>query len=232
MRVGGRIHTECSPMFKKIVYVLIITFSLQLSFADSLGLNPNSLKKGSTVKTPGGKKLKILERVGQGLRGVVFKVEDSHGHIYALKIAINGNKETLDSIGDEPKKMKDVDKLGIKVAKIKEYGKDYVLKEFISGTQADKWFREWVTAGADPKEKRFQAMVKLFEKAAKQKAYISDLNRKNLIWDGHGWIIIDSSHVRKGISRKKAMERFHRKMVRNFQKEIPCPKLLQLLKDA
>jgi len=103
-------------------------------------------------------------------------------------------------------------KLEVPHAKIIEAQPSYVLKQWVEGTRADVWVKEWAQQGASAYAPQIQDLKKLLKTSAQQGAYIGDLNAKHLIWSEDHWVIIDSGGIKEGLYVKEVMERYLEKI--------------------
>lgn len=209
--------------------VLAVVAAIIVTTGVGAELDLSTVKEGNTIRTPGGLKLRIIKYIDKGKRGFVYMAEDKAGHAYAVKIARVMDEDTLESIQNEPKKMKDIKKLGLKYAGIIEAGDNYLVKEFAKGQRADDWYVDWVQRGANKHDDGFKALLALYQKAAAQGAFVQDLNHKNLFWHRGEWTIIDSASTQFGLKPSKALKKFYRHMYETFSKDASCPRLLKLL---
>lgn len=98
-----------------------------------------------------------------------------------------------------------------------------MLKDWIEGTRADEWMKEWTAQGSPIDAPPVQALKKLIGGAAQKGVYIGDLNAKNLIWDikAGQWGVIDSGGVREGLSVDEALDRYADKIPHRWDKATP-----------
>jgi chemotaxis regulatin CheY-phosphate phosphatase CheZ len=189
------------------------------------------LTAGEVVKTDNGKTLTIASIIGEGKRGKVFKVIDENKKEFALKVAINQSPETLESMKKEESKAKSYDKYKIPHAKIIESNSQYALKDLIVGVQADQWVKDWEKNGFPKDTPEVIDLKKLIESTSKNGVYVGDLNRKNLIWDGKHWIVIDSGEISEGVSAKESLDRFLEKIPNRWSKSDDGDKCQLLFKN-
>ncbi|OFZ80424.1 MAG: hypothetical protein A2583_15690 [Bdellovibrionales bacterium RIFOXYD1_FULL_53_11] len=167
-----------------------------------------ALKNGQTVRTKKGMELVIKENINDGLRGMVYMVEDSNGKKYALKVARFNDMATLESIAKEPVKNKLYSQYKVPHARIIEVDEQYVLKEWIDGERADKWLEGWLDRGRPRDEPQIKQLRTLIKDAAAKGIYIGDMHSKNLIWNGKKWIVIDSGGIREGLAVEEAIDQY------------------------
>jgi hypothetical protein len=74
--------------------------------------------------------------------------------------------------------------------------------------------REFWTGEAYAKERL--ALAQLIVHAAKQRAYLGDLNPKNLIFDGKRWQVIDSGSIRFKESPESTLQEYRGKLMEQW----------------
>lgn len=196
---------------------------------ERIRVDRKTIPRGTIVTTPTGKKYTITKYVDEGRRGIVYQVKDNDGKLFALKIAKNDLRDTLESIKDEVAKADGVKRLNLRQAKIYESGKRFVVKEWVEGKRGEQWFQEWVSKGEDKHDPIFIALMDIFDRASAQGGYVGDLNPKNLVWDGKEWVILESGSSRFDLSPKEALKRFKEKFAERWGKRQECKKLYKIL---
>ena len=161
---------------------------------ESINLSP-FYAEGEEI-TIRGETLRIISIAGQGRRSIVYQVENSSNQRFALKIPVNRDPDTLNSLKNEELKARGYSRYGFKHAGIISTGPDYILKEWVDGMRGDIWTREWAEEGFPPDAPQIIQLGKLIRDSAKKKIYLRDLNQNNLIWDGEEWVIIDTGSVK------------------------------------
>ncbi|MFN9069125.1 MAG: hypothetical protein ACK5V3_18015, partial [Bdellovibrionales bacterium] len=157
------------------------------------------------------KEYQVTKELGDGKRGVVFKVKDESGQEFALKVAKHDDAETLDSFKRESEKQIAYEKAKVPYSKIISEQPAWILKELVEGQRADEWLKTW-DLNKDPRGGlRLQALVKLFKDIANRGIYIGDMNPTNLIWSKDKWVIIDSGDATIPMDQAKAAKRFFEK---------------------
>jgi hypothetical protein len=176
------------------------------------------LKSGDAIKTEKGKVLTIISNIDKGKRGKVFKVRDEYGKEFALKVAINQTPETIESMNKEVTKASFYEKYKIPHAKVIESNSLYALKDLIAGVRADEWVKGWEAKGFPKETPEVQGLQKLIDSISKNGVYVGDLNRKNLIWDGVSWVVIDSGEISEGLSAQESLDKFLEKIPSRLSK--------------
>jgi hypothetical protein len=64
------------------------------------------------------------------------------------------------------------------------------------------------------------ALAHLIARAAQQRAYVSDLNPGNLIFDGRRWQVIDSGSIRFGDSPESILKKYRQRLMKNWSSHI------------
>jgi len=159
------------------------------------------LKPGEQVQIQK-QRFEILSLVVSGRRGVVFKVR-SKNQIYALKVAKNQEADTLESLAKESSKAKKWNELQLPHAKVLVQAKDFVLKEWVEGTNGDEIIKKYAE-GDESLKPVTQELLLLVDKIRGQGAYIGDFRPANLIWTGSQWVIIDSDGIQDGMTVEEA----------------------------
>lgn len=178
-----------------------------------------SFETGDIVQTKSGEEYEVLKFIDEGRRGRVYQVKSSStGKLYALKIAIDKDADTLKSFAEEAEKMKGYGVAGVSHAKAVELGSDFMVKEFIQGVRAKEWLDGWVQDGMPKGTAQLKDLAKQLKLAADRGVYIGDLNPKNLIWNGKKWIIVDSGSWRNDLSQAEILERFEEKVIGRWTK--------------
>jgi hypothetical protein len=187
-----------------------------------------SLQGGQTVVTPSGLTLSVVRQVDQGKRGVVFQVKDlNSGTLYALKVARDSEPETLASIAGESGKKATLAQLGLPHAAMIEQSETFVVTEWIEGTRGDQWVDAWLKSGAPADSPEALALRALIDASVQQRAYVGDLNPKNVIVQAQApnqparWVIIDSGSIRTDLTQPEIIERYHANIVRRWSQKIP-----------
>ncbi len=137
-------------------------------------------------------KYRVLERVGHGGFGVVYKVENSDGEVLALKIARSqgANKVIRMDEAQRFELLRELPKL--KVPKYKFIGENFVLKDFYNGISANSFLEQFNLENTQD----VGAIIKLlevFKYLAQHGIFAPSHNLNNWLWDGQDWVIIDSS---------------------------------------
>jgi len=178
-----------------------------------------SFRVGEKIETPTGLKMKVVAKLEDGRRGRVVKATDKSGRIAVLKIPIDRRADTLESIAKEMTKISALEKYGIRHAKVYEQAEDYLVKEYIDGQRADEWLVDWEKKGSPTNTPEVRALLRFFREAAAKGIYIGDLNRKNMIFDGSEWVVIDSGGVKKRSPEIAAAE-YRDKMVEKWSRSF------------
>jgi predicted Ser/Thr protein kinase len=153
----------------------------------------------------------VLTELGDGKRGIVYKVRDENGQEFALKIAKHDDAETLESFQRESEKQMAYAKAKVPYSKIISEKPNWILKELVEGQRADEWLKSW-DLNKDPRGGiKMQALVQLFKDIAQKGIYIGDMNPTNLIWSKDQWVIIDSGDATIPMDKAKASQRFFEK---------------------
>ncbi len=179
------------------------------------------LKLGDKIKTPGGLKLEITKVVLDGHKGIVYKGIDKKGKSYAVKIPrhdLGSKYDVIETFKEEIDKMDDYEKLKIPYAHILEYGKDYLIKDWIEGIRGDEWLKKWEGLSKSEKEAdpKYIQLMALYDHISSQGAYVGNLKSINLIHDGNQWIVVDSSIPKFNYDKP---ERIRRKYDRTFDRK-------------
>lgn len=164
------------------------------------------LQPGQSVDVEG-RTMKVLDIVGQGRRGIVFKVQAENGAVYALKVAKDGDPETLESFAKESEKAKQWQEMGLPHAKVLLQESNFVLKAWIEGISGNEVVERYA-AGDVSYKPAADAIMKLVAKIRAQGAYIGDFRPANLIWNGKAWVIVDSGSIDQGLSFEKAQAKW------------------------
>ncbi|HDL64023.1 MAG TPA: hypothetical protein ENH12_01395, partial [Proteobacteria bacterium] len=151
----------------------------------------------------GGETLRVTAVAGRGRRSIVYQVDDRDGRRLALKIPVDREPDTLNSLKNEELKARAYSRYGFKHAGVIETGPDYILKEWVDGIRGDRWTREWAEEGFPPDAPQIIQLGELIRHSAAKKIYLRDLNQNNLIWDGDQWVIIDTGSVKKRLFRSR-----------------------------
>jgi RIO-like serine/threonine protein kinase len=170
----------------------------------------NLLKKGNQINLED-KVYEVLNELGDGKRGVVYKVRDEEGNEFALKIAKHDDAETLESFQRESEKQIAYAKAKVPYSKILAETPVWILKELVEGQRADDWINKWDLKKEPTGGVRMQALIKLFRDIANKGIYIGDMNPTNLIWSKDQWVIIDSGDATIPMDKTKAAKRFFEK---------------------
>lgn len=180
-----------------------------------------SLKPGSLVITPSGRKFIVDKFIDAGKRGKVYLVKSTDSNdVWALKVAIDSSSETLKSFAEEAEKNKGYKMAGIPHAKLIELGPDFMVKEYVEGTRADAWLSSWEAENMPSDTLQLKNLSKILKTAAKRLVYIGDLNPKNLIWNGKQWIVVDSGSWRDDLNETEILKRYNEKVVSRWTKKF------------
>jgi hypothetical protein len=96
-----------------------------------------------------------------------------------------------------------------------------LLRTYVPGVLAFERIQQrgfW-TDEAYAKDRR--ALAQLIVHAAAQRAYVTDLNPKNLIFDGTRWHVIDSGTIYFGESPEGTLQTYQQKIVKIWAKKMP-----------
>lgn len=174
-----------------------------------------NLKTGDFVVIEN-KVLKVLGTAGDGLRGIVFKVQDKNGYLYALKVARYQDAETLESIQKESRKAKKWAKLGIPHAEVLVQADDYVLKTWVDGELGDKVMERYFAGDASAKA----AVRTLFEfigSVREKGVYLGDFRPPNVMWYKNTWVIIDGGSMKTDMTIEEAHARWSEKFEKRWK---------------
>lgn len=186
---------------------------------------------GDVVQTSPKAKYKIIKFLDEGKRGKAFRSETMDGEEVVLKVAVDNEADTLKSFSEEAEKNKGYKLAKFPHAKLIEYGKNFMVKEFISGTRADEWLKEWVNNGMPSGTPQLKNLSQALKSAAQLGVYIGDLNPKNLIWDGKKWVIIDSGTWRDDLDKAGILDRYKDKVVSRWTKHFASSVKTKLAKE-
>ncbi|MEA1927357.1 MAG: hypothetical protein U9N73_04065 [Candidatus Auribacterota bacterium] len=170
---------------------------------------------GDTIRI-GGKDFRIVTIAGKGRRSIVYQVENQDGLRFALKIPINKEPKTLNSLRKEKEKGRAYARYGFRHAGIICSGENYILKNWVEGLRGDRWTRQWAEEGFSPHDPRIINLIELLRYSAEKKIYLRDLNQNNLIWDGESWVIIDTGSIKKRFSRSRILRLYREYISENW----------------
>ena len=182
--------------------------------ADSVNLSP-FYTKGEEIRIRGNI-FRVIAVAGRGRRSIVYQVEDRDGRRLALKMPVDHEPDTLNSLKNEELKARVYSRYGFKHAGVIETGPDYILKEWVDGIRGDRWTREWVEEGFPPDAPQIIQLGELIRHSAAKKIYIRDLNQNNLIWDGDQWVIIDTGSIKKRLFRSRIIRLYREYISENW----------------
>ncbi|MGE4130301.1 MAG: hypothetical protein AB7F86_01615 [Bdellovibrionales bacterium] len=175
----------------------------------------------------------VHAHIDTGKRGTVYKISNEKGDLFALKVANEPTEECLQSLQKDVVKSGLYAALGIGYAEVVAHGEGFVLKKFIEGQRADEWVQAWIAGGKKQNDKGLKALRAWIQHIADQGYYIGDLNRKNAIWTGSQWVIIDGGEPRSDLGPQKAAEKFRESINHRWLKhvdDVECE--LILVKEA
>jgi hypothetical protein len=171
--------------------------------------------------------LEVLGFAGEGRRGIVFKVKDVKGKIFALKVAKDEELETLASLQKESSKAKQWKQLSIPHAPVLVQGENFVLKPWIEGLRGDEVIERFLSGDTATKA-AVQSIFSIIASIREQGASVGDFRPANMIWTSNGWVIIDSGSIQQGITIEEAHARWAEKFERRWKMEFQgfAPKLI------
>lgn len=152
-----------------------------------------------------GETFRVIAVAGRGRRSIVYQVGNRVGRRFALKIPVDCEPDTLNSLKNEELKARAYSRYGFRHAGVIEAGVDYILKDWVDGVRGDRWTRQWAKDGFPPDTPQIIQLGDLIRHSAAKKIYLRDLNQNNLIWDGEEWVIIDTGSVKKRFSRSRIL---------------------------
>jgi RIO-like serine/threonine protein kinase len=209
--------------------IISILLSLGLSFpAFAPDLKLAKWKKGDTIKTPEGRKLKIIDVIEDGHKALVYRAKDQDRDEIALKVAISNDPDILKSLKGEPLKIPDLDASGVEYAEIFEHGGNYMVKEWVEGIRGDKWFEKWEKKGSDTKDPVFQKLLEMYHDLADQGIYIGNLKPLNVIFDGKKWVVVDPGSFKTGLKPSAALKEFEDTLTSRWKMS---PKVAKAIND-
>lgn len=178
--------------------------------AKNENLGSKRLQPRQLLMTPDGHKLEVVKYGGEGVRGIAYKVKNSKdSNFWALKLAKDGEPQTMKSFAQEEGKIEGRKAAGLKQPDVFELGRDYNLKMWVDGTSGEEYFEGWVDRGMPKGEKQIKALSKMIHEAAERGVYVGDLNPSNLLWTkNEEWVVIDSGTHRTDLSKKEILERY------------------------
>jgi hypothetical protein len=167
--------------------------------------------------------LEVISVAGEGLRGIVFKVKDNEGKLFALKVARDQSAETIESLQKESRKAEKWKALNIPHAPILVQGDDFVLKTWVDGTNGEEIVERFLRGDASTK-KAVKSLFELVGFIREQGAYVGDFRPANLMWTEKGWVVIDSGSIKMGMTIEEAHARWSEKFENRWKMEFKIPK--------
>jgi hypothetical protein len=95
-----------------------------------------------------------------------------------------------------------------------------LLRTYVPGVLASDRIqsREFWTDATSATERR--TLAHLIVRAAQQRAYVSDLNPRNLVFDGSRWQVIDSGTIRFRESAESTLKKYRHTLMKNWSSRI------------
>jgi len=157
-----------------------------------------------------GESFEILQKAGDGKRGVVFKVRSlSTNTEFALKVGKNESAETLASLKSEKEKSRKLEKLGLLHSKVVKEGANFVLKSWVDGITGEEVKKRLIDGNLNYREAK-KKLLELVSDIQLKSAYIGDFRPPNLIWNGENWIIVDTGSVLSELNATEVLAHWHR----------------------
>lgn len=172
---------------------------IELEFETEVQENPvilsealsSDLEVGYVFKV-GEKTFKVLERLGRGGFGVVYKIIGPDSEIFALKVARSEAAINVIKM-EEWQRFKLLEEIpSLKVSKYYYLGKNFVIKDYHKGVSA-KSFLEQFNIEKTQDVVAIVKLIEVFRYLAKNGIFAPAHNLNNWFWDGQDWVIIDSS---------------------------------------
>ena len=171
---------------------------------------------GESTILESGLKVYFVEKMPPSTFGVVFKVRDDHGKVYALKFSRKTDEKAILHFRQEEDRVLGAKKAGFSVAPIIESNPNYYLRGWVDGELAQSWVVPWIKSGAPRDDIRLRRLKILIKEAAKRGLYTFDLNRKNLIWVKDEWIVIDNESTTSEFLPEQALRRYYANIAKSW----------------
>ncbi len=181
-----------------------------------------NLNPGQVVQTKSLGELTIISYVGEGAKGIVYKVKNTDGQLFALKIAKRTSADNLDSISKELVNHRLIQDTLFLQPQMYEIGNGYVVKELINGKNLKEYFKNLDPSKIqeDPIVIQFQKMVSF---AVKKKIFIADIQPQNLMINEFGDLFVIDSGRKSELkeSPEQALNAYMEETLKKWKRDIP-----------
>lgn len=150
-----------------------------------------------------------LNEKASGKYGIVYKLLGEDGKFYALKIVKKDTPKKRLALKNEITSFKELEEHQAEYPKIISKGNEYLLKEWVFGLRADAWIVLLVKNYISVNHKTSQELKKTFLNLSRKNVYFSDVtSRKNIIWTGKAWSIVDPGEIEYINNKKELLNKY------------------------
>jgi serine/threonine protein kinase len=142
---------------------------------------------------------KLLQDLGGGKMGRVFKAYDESNRVVALKLQRNNRNAGL-FMFEEIKALKILKSLQVPIAKMGRYDHSiFIEKQFVEGETLLVSMGRWDEIPVEDRALRMERLSELYHRLLAQKVSFSDIHEDNIMWDNNdqAWKIVDPGWAKK-----------------------------------
>lgn len=164
----------------------------------------------------------IYKNCDHGVHANISVVKrESDGKLFIWKRAVSSDPRHQKSFQKEFKKAKLWRKFGTSKVKVHWHpDKRSLLKTYIKGYTLKKMLEKDRLHFSREESEPVKALRKFIGLLINSKHYVKDLNRKNIVFDGKKWHIIDSSDIHKKSTRSETEREYKRKFFESWSKSL------------
>jgi tRNA A-37 threonylcarbamoyl transferase component Bud32 len=173
----------------------------------------------------------IHKNCGKGVHSKISVVKrKSDGKLAIWKRPRSRSHSHQKSFRQEIKKSKYWRKFGISTVKVCWYhDKHSLLKTYIKGPTLKQMLNDHHLHFSRPDSKPVKALGEFVSLLINSGHYIQDVNRKNLIFDGNKWNLIDSSGIYGDMSRSEIVQKYKNALLKSWSKSLNSNDKIQYL---
>jgi hypothetical protein len=184
------------------------------------------LKAGQRFRLNHGTYTVVSEVKEAGEDRRVYKVQGEDGRFYVFKHARTNKAEDVGGITKEKTRYGDIAEIGgIRQAEMIEEGNDWLLREWITGFEGDKWLKQWEKDGYPQDHPAWANLRAMLMRSAEANKYIGKIDPEDILWDPASgeWVIVDSGGV-SDRPQKDSIRRYIEKLGPRWAEVVSDPK--------